>query len=139
MIAADILREKNYITQKETLSEFLKNVHEQDEKISELYSKYTEKILEKTSMIQICIDKAVKWNEYDDCLRGIFGAVVLDINYWETTGGGYKFNRPSPEMLKICRFEEDKCTRMLGDPKHGSDYGACPSVHARERVHVPGR
>lgn len=105
-----------------------------DSLLNDYYQKYKDIILENTQIIRSVIDSVIENNYYNYCLRGVFGATILDIK--TNVNHGYAFNMPSLSALEICRFSDDQCTKMLTSNKHGAGYDLCPSRHARERLKV---
>ena len=105
-----------------------------DQKVENQYHKYKRLILQESETIQAMAEQVVENNNYVNCNRGFFGAMILDLD--TNTISSAKFNMPAPNMLEACRFSKEECTRSIINAKHGQDYSMCPATHARERINV---
>jgi len=121
-------------------------VQKEDLLIEDAYADKTDLILNLSQNIIKATEDVVAKNYYKNCHRGFFAASLIDvekeivINGYELENGNLvplSVNRPSLEMLEICRFS-GTCSREITRKSHGLSYDTCPSSHARERLHPWG-
>jgi len=121
-------------------------VQKEDLLVQEAYADKKDLILTLSQNIIKATEEVVEKNYYKYCHRGFFGASLIDvekeivINGYELENGSLvplSVNRPSWEMLEICRFSST-CSREITSKSHGLSYDTCPSQYSRERLHSWG-
>lgn len=106
-----------------------------DAEVEDKYSKDKSKILANSILIQQYIENVVSENQYSNCIKGFFGAILLDLDTESNVGNlMIGLNSPPLSLLSVCRLNSETCTRSMTNRKHGLSYDTCPAVHARERL-----